>query len=312
MMADDQSNPSELADRLDNAIPPGRDNPTRADGDPSVEAALRLAKAPHLTLAADKKGQILAQVLAAHQQTFPVQRFYRIPPRTPLLLAVASSVILIASVVVFIIIPALEGSPGGQGGERELVATLTNTPGDTLTATAEPTMVPTETATEEVVAPPPTSTSVPTATDEPTSVPTETAMVESSPETTALVQAEVTEEPDQDIGPAEVVVVGPVAQIQDNIIVIYDFEFVLEPDDPLLTAIQVDDVVRIEGDIDEQGGSFVVTAIDITVISTDIYIGDDGSVWRDTDNCQNPPPPQAPAHGWRERCEGSGSEGSGN
>jgi hypothetical protein len=231
-------------------------------------------------------------------------------------LAVASSVILIVSMVVFIVIPALESSPGGQGGEPELVATLTNTPRDTLTATAEPTIVPTETATEEVVAPPATFTPVPSATDEPTTVPTEvateTAMVESSPETTALVQPDMTEEPDQDIGPAEIVIVGPVAQIQDNVIVIYDFEFILAPDDPLLTAIQVDDVVRIEGDIDEQGGSFVITAVDVTVISTDIYIGDDGSVWRDSDNCKNPPPPQAPAHGWRERCEGSGSDGSGN
>ena len=35
-----------------------------------------------------------------------------------------------------------------------------------------------------------------------------------------------------------------------------------------------------------------------------------GEAWRDRGNCSNPPPPWAPAHGWRRRCEGGG--GSGN
>jgi hypothetical protein len=30
----------------------------------------------------------------------------------------------------------------------------------------------------------------------------------------------------------------------------------------------------------------------------------DNQVWRDDNECGNPPPPWAPAHGWRRKCGG--------
>lgn len=280
-MTDDQANASELADRLDNALPPGRNAPIHADDHPSVQAALRLANAPQLTLATGKKAQLLSQVLAAHGKTVPAPRTYRIPPKTPLLLAVASVVIVIV-VVLLVILPALN-STSDDPGEELVVEPSTSTPVHTLTTTPIPTtVVPSGVETEEITSAPPT----------------DTAPVETTPEAT------------EDPNPAEIVIVGPVSEIRDNVIVIYDFEFILEPSHPLLTVVRLNDVLRIEGDIEEQDDSFIIIAIQVTAISTDIYVGDDFA-WRDSGNCQNPPPPQAPANGWRARCGGSGGGNGG-
>ena len=99
---------------------------------------------------------------------------------------------------------------------------------------------------------------------------------------------------------------GPVEAIIVNVIVIYGIEIELDPDDPILTVIEVGDTVRVEGSVTEQDGVTVIVAVTVVIVNVEIYIGgdDNGDIWVDDGNCQNPPPPWAPAWGWRRKCEG--------
>ena len=102
--------------------------------------------------------------------------------------------------------------------------------------------------------------------------------------------------------PVTVIIVGPVEAIHDNIIVVYGSEIALDPNDPLLTAIELGDVVRVEGDL-EEGETVFIRAVVVIIENVDVFVGDSGDVWRDDSSCGNPPPPWAPAHGWRRRCD---------
>ncbi len=62
-------------------------------------------------------------------------------------------------------------------------------------------------------------------------------------------------------------------------------------------------MVRIEGSVLDEDGVTVIVAVTVVIIDVEIYIGDD-DIWVDDGNCQNPPPPWAPAWGWRRKCEG--------
>lgn len=115
-----------------------------------------------------------------------------------------------------------------------------------------------------------------------------------------------------------IVVEGPVIAININVITIYDFDIVLAEDDPLLSVIVVGDIIRVEGLIDELGTfetdvniTIVIVAVTIIFVDIDVFILD-GDIWRDSGNCSNPPPPWAPANGWRRRCEGGRGSGSGS
>lgn len=113
--------------------------------------------------------------------------------------------------------------------------------------------------------------------------------------------------------PVVIIIEGPVEEINVNIIVVYNIEIEIDADDPILTVIQVGDIVHIEGGVVEEGDTIIIVAITIIIINVEIDINDDGDVWRDSGNCKNPPPPWAPAHGWRRRCEtGGGNESSGS
>jgi len=103
-----------------------------------------------------------------------------------------------------------------------------------------------------------------------------------------------------------IVIVGPVKKIDGNIIIIYDLEIELSPDDPLLLVIRVGDRVRVQG----RWNNGVIIVINVTIIDVDIVIADD-VVWRDDGDCNNPPPPWAPAEGWRRKCEGGGDDDRG-
>ncbi len=107
--------------------------------------------------------------------------------------------------------------------------------------------------------------------------------------------------------PVTIVIEGPVVQINVNVIVIFGFNIEIEPDDPLLTVIKVGDMIRVEGSLDQPmtlEGQIVVIAVNVVLINVNIYVNTDGQqVWRDEGNCKNPPPPWAPANGWRRRCE---------
>lgn len=109
---------------------------------------------------------------------------------------------------------------------------------------------------------------------------------------------------DVDDEPPIIIIEGPVDEIRGNIIIIFGIEIELDPDSPLLAVILIGDVIRIEGDYADNDSVIIVIANVVTVINIDIYINDDGTeAWRDNDNCKNPPPPWAPAHGWRRKCE---------
>jgi hypothetical protein len=104
-----------------------------------------------------------------------------------------------------------------------------------------------------------------------------------------------------------IVIEGPVQNININIITIYDIDIELNADDPLLTVIQIGDNVRVEGNMTNRGDTIIIIAVTVVVVDVDIVISDDHTVvWRDNGNCGNPPPPWAPAHGWRRRCENRG------
>jgi hypothetical protein len=136
------------------------------------------------------------------------------------------------------------------------------------------------------------------------------ATVEGTPEATPEITPEATL--DNDGLEITIIIEGPVESINANIIVIYGFNIEVDENDPLLVVIQVGDVVRIEGNIGPSTGTtIVIIAVVIIIVDVDVVIGDDGAVWRDHGNCDNPPPPWAPAHGWHRRCDPQSDGGSG-
>ncbi len=153
--------------------------------------------------------------------------------------------------------------------------------------------------------------------DNPEATPEATAEItpEATAEATPEVTPEVTEEPEGDDDDSVIIVIeGPVTNININIITIYNIDIEVNIDDPILTVIQIGDVIRVEGEIVGSGTTLVIIAITIIYIDVDVVVNPDGEVWRG-DNCQNPPPPWAPANGWRRKCEGGGnnnSQGNGN
>ncbi len=154
-----------------------------------------------------------------------------------------------------------------------------------------------------------------TPTPEATSEATPEITPEATPEATSETTPEATPDPDDDDVPVIIVIEGPVQAINVNIITIYNINIQVDADDPILTVIQIGDIVRIEGSIlddddDDGDTTIVIIAVTIVIINVDVVIVD-GNVWRDSGNCSNPPPPWAPANGWRRRCENPSPGGSG-
>lgn len=164
------------------------------------------------------------------------------------------------------------------------------TPIPTLTETAMPSATNTQTATE-------TLTVTETLTASETPVPTLTPTV---------------------AGGITGAIEGPVEAINGSVITIYGIEIEIAGDDPLLTVIEVGDVLRVEGDFGEDGVTIDVADVTVVGAEEEIFTSDTGEVWRDDGTCNNPPPDWAPANGWRRRCEGGnsvvapGSRGQGN
>lgn len=113
----------------------------------------------------------------------------------------------------------------------------------------------------------------------------------------------------QDDLPVIIIIEGPVQEIRANIIIIFGFEIVLDENDTTLAIIRVGDIIRVEGNLSDFDGIFIIVAVNIIFINVDVVIIDDDSVWRDSGDCSNPPPSWAPATGWRRRCEGDRPRG---
>ncbi len=150
-----------------------------------------------------------------------------------------------------------------------------------------------------------TPEATPETTVEPEITPTVTEEPEMTPEATLIV----------DDGSAVIVIEGPVTAININIVTIYNINIVVADNDPVLAAVQIGDVIRVQGEIADPGTlvninininvTLVLIAINVTFVNIEIYVSDTG-VWRDDSQCNNPPPPWAPAHGWRGRCSSGG------
>lgn len=109
--------------------------------------------------------------------------------------------------------------------------------------------------------------------------------------------------------PVNIIVEGPVQVVNVNVITIYDINIEIQPNDPILAQIHVGDFVRVEGSTITGTSAFIVSAVNIYILSTEVVISNDNTVvWQDNgNNCANPPPPWAPANGWRRRCQGVNS-----
>ena len=305
-MTEFRHDPNTLADRLDQLLPPGQPEQVGSDGDPLIEMAALIASAPHPSLSPEAMARIQAQITQA--QPIVPQRFpARIATSGRLALVATLTVILVAGAVfaahelgITLVAPAVMPT-----ASRAPTATSSFTPSatesaiptSTLTATTQPT----ETLTAEST---PTSTTAPTASE--TVTPASSATL--TPTESATVLPTVTVSPTTQ--PGTVVVEGPVQAINGNIVVVYDIEIEVDPNDPILTVIQVGDQIRIEGTIGVSGTTIVVIAVNIVVVNVDVNVSPDGEVWRDTGDCSNPPPDWAPAHGWRARCEGAPRPGN--
>jgi hypothetical protein len=131
--------------------------------------------------------------------------------------------------------------------------------------------------------------------------PTPTATPETTPEATPEATPAVTPTPGG--LPITIVIEGPVQAININIITIYNINIQIDPNDPILQIIQIGDIVHIEGNTEDLNGTIIVIAINIVIINVDIN-PDTGEVFHNNDDCDHGPPPWAPAHGWRRKCEG--------
>jgi hypothetical protein len=145
-------------------------------------------------------------------------------------------------------------------------------------------------------APTPTATYTPTLTA--TVTPTSTATVTPTSTVTLTPTATGTSTQTPTPNPVAITIEGPVAGIEDNTIVIYDFVLLLDPDDPVLSVIQPGDLLRVEGRLRDN------TIEDVSIVFVDllVIVGDEGA-WRG-DSCADPPPAWArdQADVWFARC----------
>lgn len=184
--------------------------------------------------------------------------------------------------------------------------TPTTTDAAAATSSATPALLPSTTET-----PAPSATAQPTGTAMPS--PTEAPTLTWTPPASSTHMASPlpptpTPAPQDEALPVNLIVEGPIEAINGNIIIIYGIEITFAPDDPVLAVLRVGDKIRVNGSITEAAGSTVVViSVETQPADDSIAISEDGqSVWRDEGDCANPPPPWAPAHGWRARCESSG------
>jgi uncharacterized membrane protein YgcG len=146
----------------------------------------------------------------------------------------------------------------------------------------------------------------------PTAIPTvEITVTESTSVPAQITTPEVT--PEISLTPtleSVIIVEGPVQTITANVITIYGIDIALNPDDPLLTVIVVGDVLRVEANYDTT--ATVIVAVTVEPVSNEVNVNPDtDETWRDDGSCNNPPPPWAPANGWRRRCENATNNNSG-
>ena len=129
--------------------------------------------------------------------------------------------------------------------------------------------------------------------------------------------AEPDVEPPADEGTPRIVVIeGPVAWVNGNIVRVYNFNVLVQPENPILARLNAGDVIRVEGTLETRADWLVLVATTLLIVDDRPAWADDVGVGRPGDDpgdrCANPPPDHAPAHGWRWQCEGAPHPGRGN
>ncbi len=241
----------------------------------------RLANAPQSDLSPDAFEAIRARMLEG-LDTLPIEN---IPRRSGRTLMSTSVMAAVAAVLVVAI---------------GITALLLNQP---------PVISPTP-----IITTPSTFTVVPST----ATLPIEITVTHTTPIPIQMITPEVT--PEISLTPtleSIIVVEGPVQAINANIITIYGIDITLNSDDPLLAVLVVGDVLHIEATYDTT--ATVIVAVTIEAVTNEVNVNPStDEIWRDDGNCNNPPPPWAPANGWRRRCEnpnsnsGNGNNGNGN
>lgn len=156
--------------------------------------------------------------------------------------------------------------------DLEVESTATATPTATITATATPTITLTATATTM-----PTATSTTTRTIVPTIPPTRTETPLDS----------------------YIVLEGIVESIDGDSLIIYGIEIQFDDDSLLMDAVQVGDLIRIEGLLNDAG--VVAEVLNVVLIDV-LVVFNDGAFWRDDDCDLLPPAWVEDAGEWFNRC----------
>lgn len=246
----------------------------------------RLGRAPQPELSLEARNAIHTRILIAFENPpTPAPQPYITRPWVWVAVLVVGA--LIASGVLFVLSqqppapPTLLPTAPATAIPATPIPAVIGSPVPEATSTATLTLSPTFTTTASL-------TLSPTFTSTPTIAPTVTANVN----TISIIE-------------------GPVDQINENVITIYNIPVHLAPDDPLLPVIVIGDIVHVEGNTQNVDGQIVVIAITVTITTVDEDVNpvvntnpSTGDVWRDDGTCANPPPDWAPANGWRRRCQG--------
>lgn len=260
-MSERRLNPQTLAERLDALIPPGQlDVPTTSD-DPLVAAAVRVAALPQPEpMRPEVKARIRADLLNAyHQQMVDAPASsHNIPARWWIAAGVVGVVVL---VVVLIL---TRGSQDAARPSPDTIPTpiLTGT-GATVPDTPTPLEVIPTLVTLTVITPTPSMTATPTA----SVTPAATTPIPTTPAPTTPTPGEITPEvtpPVDSFLPTTLVIEGPITAINGNLITVFGIRITVDPNNRLLTLLRVGDVVRIEGDIVDTGGTPIIAAVHIT------------------------------------------------
>lgn len=314
--------PETLARRLDDFVETGL--PPTAPDDPLLETAVRLMQAPRPVPDAATLARIQQKVLETAPAATPGGSLSSLLtlPAILVIVAVALTAIIIG-IIVFItgVLPA---------------ATETSLPPATLLITATPaasempetaeSAVPTEITVEQaavnimgpsVVLSPtitPTATASLTASPSPTATATMTATATATATASVTPTATSTMTPTATPLPVVLIIEGEVGTVTETSVIIYGIEIQLDPANPLHKAIQSGDMLHIEvgisGSESPDSENIALSAVTIDFVDVEVFTNESGEVFRDDSDCSHPPPPWAPAHGWRARCEGGAASGN--
>lgn len=252
---------------------------------PQKQLSPRIGQAIHEKMLAEFANPAPAIAVTGAAGTVPPALF------TVLLLGLASIAVIVGILVTTSQPP--ETTPALLPDATTAPATETYTPEPpfTFTATVSATATTTASAT-------PTSSA--------TAVPSDTPSATATPSATPTPEL------------VRITIEGVIQIIEADSIIVHDVRIELSPEQ--LSGLRVGDTIRVEGETDLKAQIIVIHAISVVRVElpTPASQGSSsgstpGGSGDEQFDCNNPPPPWAPAQGWRARCEGGAAPGnSGN